>query len=104
MDLSFTLSGRVIHGEYTNYARAALAWGPFILAADTAVNPQAESLQALRLVPGAEPSLVANAGGLHFQSKVRGIWDRDLHPLTLVPFADAGASGSEYRVWLRAGN
>jgi DUF1680 family protein len=103
VDLSFTLSGRVIHGEYTNYARAALAWGPFILAADTAVNPQAESLQALRLVPGAEPSLVANAGGLHFQSKVRGIWDTSTQLVTLVPYADAGASGGEYRVWLRAG-
>ena len=102
--LSFNLGGRVIRGEYTNYARAALAWGPFILAADAGVGPKFESLQALRVAPGTEPRPEASDGGLRFEAKVRGIWDRDLHPLTLVPFADAGASGSEYRVWLRAGN
>ena len=103
VDLSFTLGGRVIPGQYTNYARAALAWGPFILAADMTENPTEESLQALRLAPGAEPVAVDAPGGLRFESKVRGIWDTTTHEVTLVPFADAGASGGEYRVWLRAG-
>ena len=103
IDLSFTLRGRVIPGEYTNYARAALAWGPFVLAADMSENPTEESLQALRLAPGAEPVAVAAPGRLRFESRVRGIWDTKTHEVTLVPFADAGASGGEYRVWLRAG-
>jgi DUF1680 family protein len=103
VDLAFTLAGRTIPGEYTNYARSALAWGPFILAADMRDNPGEESLQALRLAPGAVPVPAASPAGLHFRSTVRGIWDLKTYDVTLVPFADAGASGSEYRVWLRAG-
>lgn len=99
--VTFTLAGRGIRGEYTNYAREALAWGPFILAADAGVGPKPDSLQGLRLAPGTAPLLLPGTGGLHFQAKARGTWDKDLHPLELVPFADAGASGSEYRVWLR---
>ncbi len=101
--LTFALQGRVIRGEYTNYARSAVAWGPFILAADAKNNPQLESLQALRLAPSADPALASSNGALSFTCKVRGLWDTDLHNVTLVPFADAGSSGSEYRVWLRAG-
>lgn len=99
--VSFTLTGRQIKGEYTNYAREALAWGPFILAADAGVGPKPDSLQGLRLAPGTAPELLPSQGVLHFQAKARGTWDKDLHPLELVTFADAGASGSEYRVWLR---
>jgi uncharacterized protein len=103
VDLSFSLRGRVIHGEYTNFARVAFAWGPFVLAADATRNPQVESLQALRLVAEAEPVLTASAGGLLFRTKVRGPWESTPVDVALVPFADAGASGGEYRVWLRAG-
>ena len=40
MTLVFNLSGRVIRGEYTNHARVAYAWGPFILALDQKLNPE----------------------------------------------------------------
>jgi uncharacterized protein len=103
VDLSFALRGRVIRGEYTNFDRAALAWGPFVLAVDSARNPMLESIPALRLAPGAEPVLMASTGGLLFRSRVRGPWVNAPVDVTLVPFADAGASGGEYRIWLRAG-
>jgi len=47
--------------------------------------------------------LLGAGEGLHFRTRVRGEWDNAPRDLTLVPFADAGATGSEYRVWLRAG-
>jgi len=101
LDLSFTLRGRVIRGDYTNFARAAFAWGPFVLAADSARNPKIESISALRLAPDAEPVLTASAGGLLFRARLRGPWEDVPVDVTLVPFADAGASGGEYRIWLR---
>jgi len=101
LDLSFSLRGRVIRGEYTNFARAAFAWGPFVLAADSARNPQIESIPALRLAPDTEPVMAASTGGLVFRARVRGPWEDVPVDVKLVPFADAGASGGEYRVWLR---
>jgi DUF1680 family protein len=103
VDMSFSLRGRVIRGEYTNFGREALAWGPFILAVDSATNPKVESIPALRLAPDAEPVLMASAGGLHFRTRVLGPWDDAPVDVALVPFADAGASGGEYRIWLRTG-
>jgi len=101
VDLSFALRGRAIRGEYTNFARVALAWGPFILAADSARNPRIDSIPALRLAPDSEPVLTASTGGLLFRARVRGPWEDVPVDVTFVPFADAGASGGEYRIWLR---
>lgn len=101
LDLSFSLRGRVIRGDYTNFARAAFAWGPFVLAADSARNPKVESIPALRLAPDAEPVLTASTGGLLFRARLRGPWEDAPVDVTLVPFADAGSSGGEYRIWLR---
>jgi DUF1680 family protein len=103
IDLTFSLKGRVIRGEYTNFARVALAWGPFILAVDATRNPRVDSIPALRIAPDAEPVLTASAGGLLFRTRVQGAWEDVPFDATLVPFADAGASGGEYRVWLRTG-
>ncbi len=103
VDLSYSLRGRVIRGEYTNFDRVALAWGPFILAVDSARNPQVESIPALRLASDAEPVLTASAGGLLFRTRVWGPWKEGPVDVKLVPFADAGASGGEYRIWLRTG-
>jgi DUF1680 family protein len=103
IDLSFSLRGRVIRGDYTNFSRVALAWGPFVLAVDAARNPKMDSLRALRLAADAEPALTASAGGLLFRSRMRAPWDEAPRDVMLVPFADAGASGGEYCIWLRAG-
>src|ERR1035438_6421586 len=49
LGLVFNLQGRVIPGDFTNFARSALAWGPFVLAVDQSRNPGFDSLQALRV-------------------------------------------------------
>jgi uncharacterized protein len=101
VDLAFNLGGRVIRGDYTNYSRDAVAWGPFVLAVDTARNPKLDALEALRLTKGAVPSLSSPSGNLTFALNVWGPWDDQTRDVTLVPFADAGATGGSYRVWMR---
>jgi DUF1680 family protein len=102
LSLLFNLQGRVIPGEFTNFARSALAWGPFVLAVDQATNPGVDSLQALRIPGDAPVVLVHNSGDLVFSSVARGAWDDAPRTVRLVPFADAGASGSSFRIWLRS--
>ncbi len=101
IELAYNLGGRVIRGDYTNYSRDAVAWGPFVLAVDTAQNRQLEDLEAVRLAKGAEPALSSSSGNLTFALSAWGVWDDKSRDLTLVPFADAGSTGGEYRVWLR---
>jgi uncharacterized protein len=101
VELAFNLGGRVIPGEYGNFSRSALAWGPFVLAVDTARNRKLEDLGALRLGKGSQPGLSSASGDLTFDLAAWGPWDERPRDVTLVPFADAGSTGGEYRVWLR---
>lgn len=102
LDLTYTLKGRSIRGEYTDYARTALAWGPFILAADSTRNGKLSPLPELRIEGNAAPVLAAGTGpALGFVAKARGPWDDQPRELMMEPFADAGATGGQYRVWFR---
>ena len=103
--LVFNLSGRVIRGEYTNHARVAYAWGPFILALDQKLNPEfggQDAPQFIHAFDGQPPTLLRDSSRLILQSTVRGEWDINAHPIKLVPFAEAGVDGQHYAVWLRA--
>jgi len=103
--LAFNLSGRVIRGEYTNHARVAYAWGPFILALDEQINPEYgvyDAAQFIRAFDDKPPTLLRDPNRLILQSAMRGEWDVNAHPVKLVPFADAGLEGKPYAVWLRA--
>lgn len=101
VEFAFRLSGRVIAGDYTNYSLAAAAWGPFVLAVDTTQNRKLEPLESLRMAKGAEPTLASLSGNLTFVLDEREESDEPSRAITLVPFADAGATGGQYRVWLR---
>jgi DUF1680 family protein len=103
--LTFNLSSRVIPGEFTNYARQAYTWGPFVLALDQVHNPEfggIDTPQFVRPLNTQPPTLVRNSPALVLQATVRGEWDVDAHQVQLVPFADAGVDGKPYAVWLRA--
>ena len=103
--LDFNLSGRVIRGEYTNHARIAYAWGPFVLALDEQLNPEYavyDSAQFIRAFDDQPPTLLGDPRRLLLQARMRGEWDVNAHPVKLVPFAEAGLDGKPYAVWLRA--
>lgn len=100
------LSPRLIAGEHGNAGKAALAWGPFILAYDTAVNPGGDPPTQIALAdPGSRPPVVLKSGAaeiLQFTALARSARQPEPHPAVFVPFADAGGTGGQYRVWLRA--
>lgn len=100
------LSPRLIPGEHGNAGKAARAWGPFILAYDTTDNPNQEAPRVLafadltsslplQLDPG-------QPGRLRFLAAVRSPRREDGWKAVVRPFADAGAEGGQFRVWLRA--
>jgi hypothetical protein len=102
VEVDFTLQGRTVRGEFTNFARSACAWGPFVLAADATKNAKLSALPELRLVGDAAPVPAVGAGpALLFTAKARGPWDGKPRDLILQPFADSGGLGEKYRVWFR---
>jgi len=83
----------------------AYAWGPFILALDDGLNPDhggSGTPQFVRVVDDRVPTLAPDKRRIALQVAVRGEWDVNPYPATLVPFAEAGAGGQPYAVWLRA--
>lgn len=111
--IAFTIAGRRVSGEHSNAGRAALVWGPLVLAEEESRNPGLPPAAALGLTDAQPPVTlqppVEQAGGnppgtapLVFTAPVRAARDGAARTATFVPFADAGAGGGRYRVWLRA--
>ena len=74
-----------------------------MLAADAALNPKVDSLEALKVNADVGPSLLDTKAGLQFGAQAKGPWSENEMRVGLVPFADAGSSGAGYRIWLRTG-
>ena len=103
VQLSYKLGPRLIPGHFGNTDRAALAWGPFVLAYDQARNPGLPTPGAIGLAEGPQPQLTLEPGpDLAFRGLVVGRGKSEPRPAIFVPFADAGSTGGVYRVWLRA--
>lgn len=108
LHLEFALTARAVRGDFGNAGSAALTWGPFVLAYDKAENPGGPAPAEARLIEGTRPTLLAppdNEGTgnpLRFGFELRRVGDASVVRATLVPFADAGRTGGEYRVWLPA--
>jgi DUF1680 family protein len=115
VDIGFSLASRVLSGVgTTNAGKAALAWGPFVLAFERqtiAGLPVSRALAAapgLGVAPGASARLMPVSAGvrLRFDSVVE-VPATDTAPLRtqaaqFVTFADAGSKGEPLLVWLRA--
>jgi DUF1680 family protein len=103
--IRFAVPARLVAGEYSNVGKAALTWGPLVLAYDTRRNPGLPPPGALAFAdPGQPPFTLESATGepLRFRAEVRSA--RELGPAaaSFVPFAEAGSDGGRYQVWLRA--
>ena len=102
IELSYKLGPRIIPGHFGNKDRAALAWGPFVLAYDQARNPGLPTPGAIGLPEGPQPQLTLEPGpDLAFRGPVVGRGSSEPRPAIFVPFADAGSTGGVFRVWLR---
>lgn len=94
----FDLTLEMIPGTDTNRDRAALRWGPFILAYDAARNPGLPPASVLSFAPGRPRA----ADSLTFLAPVTYAGAGQAQSAVFVPFAEAGAQNSLYRVWLGA--
>lgn len=101
VDIRFALGLRLVRGTHGNAGRAAVLWGPFVLAHDVAWNLEAPSPAGLGW---SEPVTGACRWrpDAPLRVETRSVVSRSGRKMTvgLIPFADAGAHGFVYRVWL----
>jgi uncharacterized protein len=107
--LRFTLTGWMVEGTHGNAGRAALLWGPIVLAYDESKNPGLPPIASLALAAAARQELLTlkSAPGeplIMEHQGVRSARDPSPRPALFVPFAEAGSTGSRYQIWLRGPN
>jgi uncharacterized protein len=100
--IKFTLGPRLVNGEHGNAGRAAAAWGPFILAYDQQKNAGLPSVQNVALLDSQPLVTLRPDRQLMFDTKIVRRSGGNPIAATLTTFADAGATGGVYRVWLRS--
>jgi len=102
----FNLAARMIAGDHTNAGRAALMWGPIVLAYDERRNPGGPPAASLALAPPPDQppvSLLPSRGAVPvWVGSVRPRRDAAIRTAEFVPFAEAGSDGGRYRIWLAA--
>jgi len=109
VELNFKLEPRVIIGDHMNEGKVAVMYGPLVLAADEALLgtrglPLSDislstDLAALAIAP--EPAPDAMKSWPHARVfHVNAISHGKPKDISLVPFADAGSLGGNYKVWL----
>ncbi|MFO0959386.1 MAG: glycoside hydrolase family 127 protein, partial [Isosphaeraceae bacterium] len=105
LTIRFGLEGRLIVGDHGNAGRAALGWGPFVLAYDSTRNPEGPAPVRIGLTEARPPVQAEPLFSLvmpRFTAPIVGRAGEEPRPATFVTFADAGRDGGTYRVWLRA--
>jgi DUF1680 family protein len=103
--VKFNLASRIVQGEHGHAGRAALAWGPFVLAMDQIFNaalPASHLLGLTRTVRATAVADPANCTTLTFEAEVIGESETRLRTAKFFTFADAGRDRGNFRIWLRA--
>lgn len=112
VELQLKLVPRLVVGDHLNAGKAALCCGSLVLAADeslmagtelpfSAVALASSDLTALNVVQEpAHASWQTWAGAERFSVSASKRSGGAAVRIGLVPFADAGATGSKYKVWL----
>ena len=121
VELRLKLEPRVVVGDHKNQGKVAVLYGPLVLAADqallgatdrslNAIAAAGTNLAALKVTPEPAPEPLRSWPDAEV-FRVQAIARRatgSLKPgaplnVQLVPFADAGANGTSYKVWLPVG-
>ena len=121
VELRFKLEPRVIVGDHKNQGKVAVVYGPLVLAADqallgatnrslSAIAAAGTNLAAMKVTPEPAPEQLRSwpdAEVFRIQAVSRratgSLKPGASLPVRLVPFADAGAAGTTYRVWIPVG-
>ena len=101
--ISLNLRGEAVAGARGNQGRAALKYGPLVLAYDEMKNPNGQPATEVTLAAKTErpvlfPSI--GKGPLEFEASVRATDKPGGARATFVPFADAGLDGGRFQVWV----
>ncbi len=112
IELSLKQEARLIVGNHLNQGKVAIEFGPLVLAADEALlKADRQTLtsfaiakpdvSALALRPEPAPLGVKTWPGMQL-FRINAVSWKDGSPVTihLISFADAGGTGSRYKVWL----
>jgi DUF1680 family protein len=117
IELNLKLEPRLVLGDHMNEGKAALMYGPLVLAADEGLLAHGQNLSlvclggtnltSLQVKPEPAPKSFLTWPGAEVYA-VRGTARRDSGALKagapleerLAAFADAGSQGNRYRVWL----
>ena len=111
VELNLKLEPRIVVGDHLNQGKAAVCYGPLVLAADEALLAASQTINALALP---KPDLAALAitpvaapadwktwpGARLFQINATTRRGDTQFNTSLAPFADAGSTGARYKVWL----
>jgi DUF1680 family protein len=116
LELRVALEPRVIAGDHLNAGKAAVLYGPLVLAADEALLGESRKLgtlalpgtdlAALSVTPEPAPANLKTWPGaqvFRIHALMRPTSDStstERSDIRLIPFADAGATGTPYQVWL----
>lgn len=118
LELIVQLEPKVIVGDHKNEGKVAFMYGPLVLAADEAllgapgvsldaVAVTGTGLSTLEIKPEPAPEQVRTwSGSRVFRTNARtrtnagGLQSGTALQIRLVPFADAGGTGTPYKVWL----
>jgi DUF1680 family protein len=112
IELNWKLEPRVVVGDHLNQGKAAVFYGPLVLAADESLL--ADTNQTLNSLALPKPDLAALAvtpetapagrktwpGAQVFRVNAAPLSGGESFTTRLVPFADAGITGKRYKVWL----
>ena len=110
VELNFKLEPRVLIGDHKNEGKIAIMYGPLVLAADEAllgteglpiraISINKPDLAALAIKPEPAPEKVKSwpqALVFHCNALAR----EQPQEIRLIPFADAGTLGENYKIWL----
>jgi hypothetical protein len=116
ISLNLKLEPAIVLGDHANQGKAAIIFGPLVLAADAAYSTRAvESITSVELsgtnistlnfkIKSAPDSKKTWTEAKVFEVNASGASGKrpagSPPRITLVPFADAGQSGTTYQVWL----
>jgi hypothetical protein len=112
IELNLKQEARLIVGDHLNQGKVAILYGPLVLAADAALlRADRQTLSsfviakpdvaALKLAPEPAPENMKTWRGAQV-FRIQAASRKDGSPVTihLISFADAGGTGSRYKVWL----